>query len=390
MIKKKSAPSTKLPENIDQYLRQQLYNDIDCTETFDLGEAIYLPQWKLSIRPHLDGFHGECVAVYHYLQCPAWDRSLFECSIGIRESRKDSLDTAQKSFELCMFTGIRAMNEGLVQETVETVFAKHMHRWDVSLSNLVIMGDTPTNIDHNHDGLWTLLKTSILARLGNQKLAYVKIYGAKCNGDITAEVRFNDVPSAEMSRLLHDEVEKWDNEGFSSCKQFIFLRQHEDTLLPYPYREEQIIERTKEAVRLFAKYVNDPSLDFEAYHDELVTLCEGDKSLAEELRVYMPEFCAEHAFDKPSYPETLHLKWEDDGREVTCYQAQMASYNAIGKGLAQAWDEDYFTDEVYQALVSMSAIYNVISKAREEGTDLNQEECSVSLCYNVTPDFEMR
>ncbi len=390
MIKKNPNTADLLPDDVDAYLRTQLCKDIQFDETFDTGTTVYFPKWKLSITPQLNEFKDQWCVVYHYLQAPQWERTLFECSIGMCTNRKKSVDTAQKSFELCMLTGVRAMMEGNVAETVDSTFAGQTHRWDVSLSNLVVMGDVAEGMNTEATHLWETLKTAIIKRLGNQRLAFVKIYGAKCDDDITAEVRFNDVPSAEMNSQLHDEVMKWNNEGFSSCKQFIFLRQHEDTLQPYPYREEEIIKRTKDAIRLFAKYVNDPSLDFEAYHDELVALCEGDKSLAEELELYLPELCAEQAFDKPSYPETLHLKWEDGGRETICYQAQMASYDAIGKGLAQAWDEDYFTNEVYQALVSMSAIYNVISKAHEEGNDINQEGCSVNLCYNVGPDFQIR
>ena len=77
-----------------------------------------------------------------------------------------------------------------------------------------------------------MFKEEIAKRLGNQRLCYVKIYGAKSPGQVTAECRIGNVKSEELSGRMAKLVEQWDVKQFASLKQFFFIRQEAYDSLP--------------------------------------------------------------------------------------------------------------------------------------------------------------
>lgn len=164
-----------------------------------------------------------------------------------------------------------------------------------------------------------------------------------------------------MGQIVGELVSKWQVQEFASQKQFIMLRQSEEIYTPYPYQAEDIATATQTAVRIFMGCDTQ-----EKYEEFPVRLAEQlqDVSLAQELYSFLPEICAEHAFD--------------------------ASYYMIYDALFEGFRTDQFDDETYKQYVGVSSIYNVICNAKEQGADLLETGGVLTLSFGMSDRYQFR
>ncbi len=116
-----------------------------------------------------------------------------------------------------------------------------------------------------------------------------------------------------------------------------------------------------------------------------------DDVLAEELFLFLPEICAEHAFDKITYPELLTL--DREGEILTVYRQQIHSYTIIQQ--AMFWGLEYGVfdgreNEIYSRLIAVSSIFSAIEDAKEQGIDLEQDGGTVNTVYSVSRKYQLR
>ena len=119
----------------------------------------------------------------------------------------------------------------------------------------------------------------------------------------------------------------------------------------------------------------------------------GDDILAAECYSFLPEICAENAFNKITYAETVSIM--PQGREaVTCYKSQLSDYWPLHNAIFSLFEEGAFgeaTNEIYREYVGTSAICNVVCQAREKGGEKAMDNGTLSaLLFNVDSDFEIR
>lgn len=356
-------PDEALSLDDPQYILNHM-RDLLAGEQCEIRDgALILPQWRVSIRPEIAQLKEQTAVLNFHVDSPDWDRRLFECSAALGSDRKQALGMAEGGFLFGMLDGIGAMVKGIISDRLETEFAGKTHRWAMYQSNVVGMGDSPQ--EHESLGLWKLLREGIAQRIGNQKICCIKVYGAKNGDSITGECRINDTVSPELSQTVADYVREWNTQGFGSQKQFFFLRQEEETYMPYPYSEEQLAGFTRQAIRLYRACAEQGS--YEDYYDALLNHID-DHHLAEELYSFLPEMCAEHAFTGLSYPESFGIR--RGGTDMTVYKSQLASYYPIQNALLQELSGDEFSNELYKAFIAVSSIYSVICNAKEQGADL--------------------
>ncbi|MBS4784785.1 MAG: hypothetical protein KH009_01600 [Clostridiales bacterium] len=218
---------------LDYLLRCDLHGSLMTPDVLENGR-ICLPEWRLTLRPEVEQLQPNAVSLNFYLSSPDWDDPLFECSVALGADTHQALGLASGSFRFSFLQGIARMAAGEEpHEELDTTFAGAPHHWSVYLSNVVGLGNSPQL--EGPQVYWNALRDGILRRLGNQKLCYVKVYGAKVNGEVTGECRIDDVKSEELSAVVAKLVESWEVEDFASHKMFFFLRQREDTILPNPY-----------------------------------------------------------------------------------------------------------------------------------------------------------
>lgn len=379
------------PEEALDFILNQSLHDMLQTEDIVEGDCIRLPEWNATLKPEVAQLNERGIILNLYLDAPQWGKTLFECSVGMGgKNMKNNIGMATGSFLFSFMQGISAMEAGEGFLPLVSGYAGHAHRWKVYLSNIVGIGKGPEIT--GTDIYWKELEKDIVKRLGNQRLCYVKIYGAKMGDDVTGECRIDDVKSEELSRCVAEMVRKWKVEGFASQKQFFFIRQEEDTILPNPYEgaegRELFRSRVITAVKMF--HEADTQEKYESLPERLETVLE-DSTLANECNSFLPELCAQNAFGEIEYAETIDIR-RSGGRTEKVYVSQMADYYPLWNILASAFHDGTFgdaADDIYRKYIGCSATYGVISQMQEKGSRLSDARLT-SLCFNVADGFELR
>lgn len=384
-------PDLTDPDNALKYVLDSLH---DCLQTPDRveGDHVYCPDWQMTITPRIEQVDERGAVVNFYISAPRWGKDLFECSAGMGSDTKQALGMACGSFLFSFMDGIVQMESGQAGESLETEFAGKVHRWKVYLSNIVGIGNCP-QVD-NARVYWDALKEEVVKRLGNQKLCFVKVYGSKSGENITAECRVDDVKSDALSSLVADMVKDWDAGYFASHKAFFFIRQEEETVQPYPYLgqagREALKEKVKTAALMF--HASENQEQYDSLPQRLKQALQDD-ILAAECYSFLPEICAENAFSRVTYAETVDIL-PRGGEAVTCYKSQLADYWALHEALFSLFEEGAFgdaTNDIYQEYIGSSAIYGVICQAKEKGGEKAMDGGRLStLLFNMDSDFEIR
>ncbi len=386
-----AGPDLTNPENALRHVLDSLH---ECLQTPDRveGDHVVCPEWQMTVTPVIEQVDERGAVVDFHVSAPQWGKNLFECSAGMGSDTKQALGMACGSFLFSFMDGIAQMESGQGGEDLETEFVGKKHRWKVYISNIVGMGNCPQA--GNARIYWDALKEEVIKRLGNQKLCFVKVYASRSGENITAECRVDDVKSDALSSRVADMVRGWDTGYFASHKAFFFIRQEEETLQPYPYLGQAGWESLREKVKTAALMFH-ASEDQEQYDSlpERLKQALGDDILAAECYSFLPEICAENAFNKITYAETVSIM--PQGREaVTCYKSQLSDYWPLHNAIFSLFEEGAFgeaTNEIYREYVGTSAICNVVCQAREKGGEKAMDNGKLSaLLFNVDSDFEIR
>lgn len=377
------------PEVTMQYLINCSLHGMMMVEDEVRGNGIYIPKWDMMVIPEISQLVEQGIVLNFYIIAPKWGKQLFECCVGAGSDPRTNLGMATASFIFAFMQTMGRMEENENPRKFKTVFGGKTHSWEMFAGDIVGMGKSSGAVDTNI--YWDALGEDIKKRLGNQKLCYVKIYGSKMGDDIVGECRIDDVESPELSKKVAEMVSKWDAEGFCSQKQFFFIRQDEETLLPDIYSGEEgkklFKSRVIEAVNLMHECTNE---EFENI-DNILASKLGDTTLAAECRLFLPEMCTQNAFSDASYSENMSFFWPDNRKE-NVYKNQLADYYPIWDALFSAFSEGVFgeeTDVIYRELIGMSASYNSISQMLEKNKDL-KGACLTAIGFCVNDEFELR
>lgn len=365
-------------EEAREALLSNLCGSFPVESVFEDG-IIRLPEWNISIQADVSEMNKSVITTTYYISSPYWDETMYECSSGMGENHYNALGMSQGSFLFGIMDTVMKMMNNENPLDFQSEFAGNKHSWSAYVGNIVGMGDTPKDSDPNV--YWNALKDHIAKRIGNQKICYIKIYGANIgNGEVIGECRINNVKSDELSDIVAEIVKTWDTSQFGSHKQFIILKQSEETYIPQPFTKEDIVKATESAMILFEKIENDEYEHFPQMLEDLV----GDKNLAWELYSFIPEICAMHAFNKIKYPETILMNYNNENHEY--YTTQLFSYYAIFNGVFSAFNNGVLkdTDKTYMEYISVSSVFSAICSAKEQGYDL--EESGGSFCTIYSPD----
>lgn len=381
---KESAQDFASTEEAAEFLLRNLHGYFE-TEDIIEGNRLILPEWDISVIPGVAEIKKNLVNTYYYIQSPDWDRTLYECSVAVGADMHQAMGMAQGGFIFGIADAIKAMMHNENPRELETEFAGNTHKWKVYLGNIVGMGQVPD--DTLADIYWEALREGIAKRIGNQKLCYVKIYGANIgDGNYTGECRINDIKIDELSGIVENMVKAWGTEQFGSHKQFFMIKQEKTTILDYPFTLEEIEDKTEIAMRLFEDCETEE--EYEMFWKKLIQAV-GDKNLAWELYAFIPEICAQNAFDEIAFPETIAVYAPDGSTEY--YKTQLASYYPILDGVFRTFNKGVLkdADKVYRQYISISSIWSVICSAKEQGYDLTQEKGG-QLCIMFNPEDDYR
>lgn len=379
------------PDSIIKDISFILSNDID-NEIIE--GSIVIKKWNIFINAYAESVSDKSTVINYYISSPDWDRDIFECCASAGKDSSTSIGLSNGSFIFGIMTGIKAMNENRILDEAETEFASKKHKWKVYTSNLVNMGGDngkPKNVNI----YWDMFKDDILKRIGNQKICYVKIYGAKASNDYTVgELRINDVNIAELSNKMNEYVKTWNETDFSSDKQFFFLVQDDETYTPYPYENDEIYN----FIMQYSNIVLNSEETEEAYNnlEELAEKLTKDYTLASDLFLFLPEICADNQFfDEVHSDEVINFNFETEEKNISVYKTQLYTYHLINNYIFELFREGAFggkENEVYIKFINMSALHNIYLHIKEDYEKKNKklENAEVNLTYNVSDYYEIR
>lgn len=391
-IKARFAANSLNPEHALNYLLHiSLHGQLPCADEVR-EKSLWCPEWNMSITPSVEQITEQSAVLNFHLAAPQWGKTLFECSVAMGSTPKQALGVAAASFLFSFMQGLGAMEQRQQPYTLmSTSFAGHIHHWRVYASNIVGLGDNPA-LDENI--YWHALQEGISQRLGNQKLCYAKVYAAKSYGSVIGECRIDDIKSEELSALVAQIAEKWTTKAFASQKMFFFIRQEEATTLPYPYWGEKGCAQLKEAVRDAALLFRDcqSQKQYEQLPERLKQAI-ADPVLAAECFAFLPEICAENAFDKITYPEAVDIQIAGQAA-ITVWKNQLTDYWPIHNALFELFEENAFGEDtmtIYQNCINVSAIYGVIAQIQHKENAAAHQDASIKkLRYQTGADFIIR
>ncbi len=355
------------------------------------GDYVYFPTIDVKVTPEVGDFKDKLVTLYFYISSPKWDKTLFETSSGVGSTNYNALGSALASFVFCFMQGIRLMEEKAEENCkLDTIFVDNKHSWKVYRTDLISVGGNAPS-DTSPTMYWDKLEAGIKKRLGNQTICYVKIFLANFNGKITSEVRVDDIVSPELSDIIAPIANSWDNEKYTSHKQFFFIRQDEETILPDDYKGYEGYVLLKSKVEKAARLFKDANTD-ELYGSlpERITEQIGDRVLADECFLYLPELCTANAFPNSGGAETINFMFIE--KQIEVYKSQLSNYDRLIKALLDLLNEGTFGDDtrdIYGSFIGSSASYNVLKQAEENGANIQDLRLS-SLAFNVQDDFVIR
>jgi len=380
--------------------KAEKYALIMLSETMELqsrieDRRIYCPDLDMTVTPRILKLSPQNAVLNFSVYSPKWGNEMQEQSSGLGNNTAEAVAVAVSSFVYSFVDGLVKMEKGEnagnkdTDTEIATIFGGKTHKWRAYFSDVVTIGDAPDVGGAYY--YWNKLKKLILKRLGNQKVCYVRLYLDRIKGDITGECRIDDEHSLELSMELVKEVAKWRPKSFASHKAYFFIRQDDETFLPYPYLGEEgrvkLRRKIKTAVDIL--YGTKPEDNDKLLPDLKKAL--DDDILAEECYVFMSEMCAESAFRDVRYSEMVEIESEDKGVR-TVYKNQLADYRQINGILFELLNEGVFggnTDDIFRSFVDDSAIKNALLQIKESGKELRGVSMN-SIRVKVGENFELR
>ena len=163
------------------------------------------------------------------------------------------------------------------------------------------------------------IKAEIPKYLGSKKYYWVRIYLAKYKDREIIEVRVNGSVCMELSRFFKPYIDTWDaSESFMCEKQYAIFVQREDDQCPF--NKETVTTTAKKAIELMVNIRSRE--DYESMAKELEELA-GDKNLASEIRIFIPEILAKMTL---GYNEGDSLFLMQDDSQIEFKKTQLRSY----------------------------------------------------------------
>ena len=211
-------------KTIDFILKYYLH---DCFEVNDRVEDdhIVIPSWNISIYPEITDLQADAVAVTFNIECPDWDRDIVEVSAAKGPNPAAALTIACNTFMMSLIHTLTLAAKKVNAVRMETEFAGKKHGWNVYRGNLLAGGEAQKV--QNFNLYWDALKDQLAKRIGNQKMAYVKIFAMKNGDQIKGECRINDVRIESLSHIVAELVKTWDCGGYGIHRQFFIFQQDE-------------------------------------------------------------------------------------------------------------------------------------------------------------------
>ncbi|MCL1923588.1 MAG: DUF6348 family protein [Propionibacteriaceae bacterium] len=349
---------------------------------------VILPNSGVSVRAVLgdDGSYGRAT-IYLWLDHPDWDRTFFETASAYGFTEEEAISQTILNTYLRVFQLIDHLGTSTPDERVATTFAGNRHAWSLWCGYITTSGESVPDIPSDGAPYYTLLRPEILARLGNQKVAHVKITAGRQGNQIVAEVRMNNIISPEMSDLLSAHIAAtWPDYAEVIHKQLIWIKQDEDTYLPTDRRYSDVKKQLIVCAKVFQDMWISPGDKYDkAEYERLVIERSHDRSLGLELVSLLPEIAAQQLYPHIRVSENVVLHC--DGVDVAINIHQLSSYAHVCEALDSTWCEEV-NEEVVCGWVESSAVKD-FATSLPSNPEQAAGQLVMKLTLNVGPGHQL-
>lgn len=222
--------------------------------------------------------------------------------------------------------------------------------------------------------LMNLIRSEIPKYLGSKKYYWIRVYLAKFKEKKIAEVRVNGSVCVQLTDFFKDYVEKEMNgeDSFVSEKQYAIFVQREDDKCPF--KKDIVMDAARQTISMMENITNR-----EEYGEMVKKLEEitGDKNLASEIRVFIPEIFAKLTL---GYREGDSLFLIEDESSIEFRKTQLRTYfylqQAILEYLSTRPEQEKVTRIVTNS-VAFRELKKAVDQAKENGQEIKPEDLYV-------------
>ena len=251
---------------------------------------------------------------------------------------------------------------------VSVDFLRQHYEFDMYCQSVVRVGVK----DKAPTMLVNFLRTEIPKYLGSKKYYWLRIYLAKYKEKKIIEVRINGSVCVELPKYFEEYVEKemHAEETFVSEKQYAIFVQREDDKCPF--KKDIVMSAARETISMMEKINNHE--EYVAMADKLEELVDGDKNLASEIRVFIPEIFAKLTLGYREGDSLFLLEGDGDNQQSLEFKkTQLRSYfylqQAVLEYLSTSPSQDSVTRIVTNS-VAFRELRRAIETAKENGKEL--------------------
>ena len=213
--------------------------------------------------------------------------------------------------------------------------------------------------------LMNFIKNEIPKYLGSKKYYWLRVYLAKFKEKKIIEVRVNGSVCVELPKYFEEYVEKQMDaeETFVSEKQYAIFVQREDDQCPF--EKELVMNASRETIKMMENINNHE--EYVAMCEKLEELVEGDKNLAAEIRVFIPEIFAKLTLGYREGDSLFLIEGEgEEQQNIEFKKTQLRTYFYLQQSILEYLSTRPDQEKVSR-IVMNSVAFRELRKAKEQG-----------------------
>lgn len=254
-------------------------------------------------------------------------------------------------------------------------FLRQHYDFDMYCQSVVRIGvkDKPPTM------LVNFISTEIPKYLGSKKYYWLRIYLAKYKEKKIIEVRMNGSVLVELPKYFEKYVEEemFADETFVSEKQYAIFVQREDDQCPFD--KELVMNAARETISMMEKINNHD--EYVAMADKLEELVGGNKGLAGEIRVFIPEIFAKFTLGYREGDSLFLLEGEDDAQQsIEFKKTQLRTYFYLQQAVLEYLSTNPSQENVTRIVtnsVAFRELKRAIDTAKEQGKEIKPNDLYV-------------
>ncbi len=207
--------------------------------------------------------------------------------------------------------------------------------------------------------LMSYIRSELPKYLGSKKYYWVRVYLARFKDKKVVEVRVNGSVCTQLANFYRAYVDGWDaDENFISEKQYALFVQREDDKCPFS--KELVMKCAQETISMME---NIKSPEEYAEMSRKLEEMAGDKGLAAEIRIFIPEIFAKLTL---GYREGDSLFVIDGESTIEIRKTQLRSYFYLQQAVLEYLSKRPEQEKVTR-IVANSVAFRELRKAMDQG-----------------------